>query len=166
MCIEFAHTETVAATLDERTYLREQLNAPPNWQVYLALYKGVRHAGSFWHRAALFEEPINKNSGAPNMQATTIHVGHCFFHVLSAPVDLLPNASDFEKTLGMRQIWPIPASEPQATRYFTDAGANRVATKFFADHGVPTAPHLGMQSAPAAWLPYGRDWVHPDEGSL
>lgn len=156
MCIEFADLKTVAATKKERAYLKEHLSPPSNWQVYLALYDGVRHAGSFWHRAMLREDEVHDAHGKFNMQATTIHVGQCFFHVLSAPVSLLKDAGEFSDTLGMRQIWPIPEREPSATRIFSDAGANRVATKFFADYGVPATPHFGIRPQLGAWEPYGQ----------
>jgi len=146
MSLEFAHSSTIAVTSTERLYLKEHLRPPDNWQIYVGLRDNHLHTGAFWHRAMLFNNGETSEAVAdrPNAQLTTFHIGRSFFHVLSGPLEFLPNPSSYASYLGIRQIWPEPNPIPPTPLIFTHAGVIRVATQLFVDRGMDPTPGGGL----------------------
>ncbi len=78
-----------------------------------------------------------------NTQTTTFVVGSSFIHTLSGPDFALPDPAEYAATLGIRQFWPNPSEPPTAPPHFTKDGLARVATEFWARHGLSRQPHFG-----------------------
>jgi hypothetical protein len=106
-------------------------------------YVGDQTLGAFIHRAAHIKIDNPVSGGEYDYsQLTTIHVGGCFFHLISAPAYALPDASVFSNVIKMTQIWPAAIIPPKRPPVTFDPGTYWVAFKFYVDtFGDSFDPH-------------------------
>ncbi|MBR1215867.1 hypothetical protein [Bradyrhizobium sp. JYMT SZCCT0180] len=148
MNCEFADTNTLATTPEQRKSFRDcGLEAIP-FQVYLGLCQPAMSPCAFWHRAAAAHLDDEPKPELLNAQTTTFYFGHCFFHVVSTTVDWLEAKPEpYAAALGIRQVWPLAEQIPLKPLIFSHHGVLRVGHLFW-DELVPERDtHHGI------WIP-------------
>jgi len=104
--VEFTELNTLSVTSDDRTWLRENLEPPPLWQIWIARYIG-NQLESHWCRhygMQLVSSPDDHaGPGECNTQTTTLVLGQLCAHTFSSSV--FPEFSGYKGTLF--KIWPI-----------------------------------------------------------
>jgi hypothetical protein len=149
ICLEFADLNTQSVPKSEREIFRGVRRPGPNWIVCFGQCGDFGDPGAMWHRAGLISDegpPPDTVTRKPNTQTTTVYAGQCFFHTLSGPQNVLPDPAAYADLLGIRQFWPLPANTPITSRSFTQAGVDRVATKYWVDRGLSSEPHFGLMT--------------------
>jgi hypothetical protein len=134
MVYEYVDPDTVAASPQEREFLRLSRYPPPNWHVFVGYYRGIEWADTWNHRYMVSEEAskIYVPSAVPNdhkSQSTVFVWGQMILNVVSGRFGL--NASDYATTHGLRIVWP--ESFPtfgSPLRVIDDAGADDIAYYF------------------------------------
>jgi hypothetical protein len=145
MVLEFADSNTITISDSERQRFKENLYPPETFQVYLGLYVGEKTPGSFYHRSVSILDNDHLSIRC-KMQATTIHLALCFFHVVSGPADYLPIPPMYSRTIGMAQLWPIPELLPPRPAPHIGEETWWAHTKFFSDLGLPDNAHGDMNN--------------------
>jgi len=106
MRAEFMHPPTQAASPSDRLWIKDQLQPPPFWQVWIARYVGTR-AAEHWcrHYGMQLVSAASEISGTPKCetQATTFVLGQLCAHVFSSTS--IPNFSGYDGALC--KIWPL-----------------------------------------------------------
>jgi hypothetical protein len=106
MRVEFMHPPTQAASVTDRTWIKDKMEPPPFWQVWIARYSGTK-AAEHWCRhygLDLVSSPSEIRSAPKcNTQATTYVLGQLCAHVFSSTV-----LHDFTGYGGaLCKIWPL-----------------------------------------------------------
>jgi hypothetical protein len=103
---EFTELSTVSITDADRTWLREKLEPPPLWQIWIARYIGDQPE-SHWFRhygMQIVSTPDEAaEPGGCNTQTSTMVLGQLCAHTFSSSV--FPEFSGYKATLF--KIWPI-----------------------------------------------------------
>jgi hypothetical protein len=103
---EFSELSTLSVSVDDRTWLREKMEPPPLWQIWIARYVGIepethwcRHVGM-----QLVSSPdVKLDTHECNTQTTTMVLGELCAHAFSSSV--FPEFSGYKTPLC--RIWPL-----------------------------------------------------------
>jgi hypothetical protein len=106
MRVEFMHPPTQATSTDDRLWIKDYLEPPPFWQVWVAKYSGTK-APEHWCRHYGFDicsSPAEQRAAHKcNTQTTTYVFGQLCAHVFSSTI-----LHDFPGYGGMLcRIWPL-----------------------------------------------------------
>lgn len=107
MVYEYADTETITITDNDRLLFKNNQQPMDNLIVYIGNFSGIRHAMSIWHRKLEFSTPLEIFSG----QITIFTIGKSFILTASANsnsfIELqITNINEFAKRKGLKIIWP------------------------------------------------------------
>lgn len=107
MRVEFSHMATKAATDDHRAWIRERLEPPPFWKVWIARYIGDS-PGAHWCRhygLQLVSAPDELRSDhVCDTQTTTLVMGQLCTHIFSSTT--IPTFDGYTGQ-GLCRLWPL-----------------------------------------------------------
>lgn len=134
---EYTDSPTKAIPKEDREYIYEKRQDPPNWSMWIGNYRGTewktryRHHGFSSAPTKLFPERNIVGLNQPNGQNTSLQIGELFMHAAS---NTLPDLWQFEHGIdlpGMLRLWPVKGGVIQWPNIFTldDAAANALAER-------------------------------------
>jgi hypothetical protein len=107
MRVEFTHKPTMAASDEDRKWIRETRQPPPMWKVWIARYTG-NEPGAHWCRhygLQLVLSPDEIVSAQKcDTQTTTYVMGHLCAHVFSSTT--IPTFDGY-RGQGLCRLWPL-----------------------------------------------------------
>ena len=146
MVIEFADPPTRASTPAERAYLKERLEPPPNWTVWIGraldgdVWRGAWNHFGMGAPAARSAEGAITRTGECDTQSTAA-VANCFYFQTHSTRSAEANvdAKEFAAQHGLRILWPTPADDTPTPRPDAVLGALAAdsASRAFVPPGFP-----------------------------
>jgi hypothetical protein len=107
MMVEFTSPATAALTSDDRRYLKDRLDPPPIFKMWIGRYSGTRPEQHWCRHVGMNMSLTPEGSGDPyrcNTQVTTIVIGALCIHTYSSTVD--PNFPGYAGA-PLEQVWPV-----------------------------------------------------------
>jgi hypothetical protein len=136
---ELTDPPTEAVKPDQRRWLRDKLEPPPGWVVYLARYTGTNWRNYICRHYGMQLEPSADHHGETHVcdtQASTFVIGQLCGHTLSSTV--IPQADLGYAGGALFQVWPIgPDSQWGDRPGIGDAGVEALSSAFF--RAIPPA---------------------------
>jgi hypothetical protein len=134
---EFIDPNTLAIPPAHRIALRQTVEPPGEWYIFIGEYEGAewdihyRHFGLHVSTSYLVQIPYNKPE--KNTVITTFTVGAVMFHVFASTILGLITLSEEDVSSGVRRIWPSPrAVENWKTGIVLgDDDVSRIADRYF-----------------------------------
>lgn len=109
MVYEWADPKTVAATDDERRFLREFNKSPDHWNVWIGRYEGTARIDTKHTGIRFSRKGDDMQSLTCNTQITTFVAGEIVFHLFSSTAEIIREFdldASYEHELKIRRIWP------------------------------------------------------------
>jgi len=138
-CIVWEYTDvpTQAVPAEDRKFVYDRREPPPNWSMWIGNYKGTqwknryRHHGAYVLPRDLVSERLVVGSKPSNTQTSSLQIGELFMHVSSSTLPLLWEFDHEVDFPGMLRLWPIkggPIQWPNLTT-LNDATAAEIADR-------------------------------------
>lgn len=110
---ELSSKRTVCISEDDRKFIKYSKNPPNHWTISIAVVNNISWSRQrVYHPSIIFDE-ANLADAVPkfNTQVTSLGIGQLYAQIFTSPVSSV--VEDYRisvGTLGLTQIWPIPAS--------------------------------------------------------